>query len=499
MLCFFYIACDISITLAKQTSTIWKKLFSSLLAIMLVLGLLTSCAGGDKPYSGYTEICDTESYRENIVSIPANFTNFSIGKYTNIYASYNDSICRFSGGELDFTYQNTTGFSAPYYYDGYIYAVSNGYLYKIDSSRKGTITQISDKMDGVGANCVVVNSDFALVTLHHYNENNRFSVKLMRVELSSGKATELSLGSEQRLYCSAGGVMYVYAKETVDRKTVYSLYEIPTEGEPIYICDMTDVGTTPRFVLEDGVFYYANGMGDLCGKSLITGDISTISADAGIYGMGEYSESGVAFSEGNIFYYNGYTASIESVYIPSSGLSGKSLVKICAPHKQAVAHIDIDALARYTDAELSYTDLSEDEIALKILAGDSDVDIYFISSPLARKLMEKNVYAPIESDVVRSFNESCFDYIGDACIAENGDIALMPVSNYVLGIVYPTASLEEADIKREELFLHRQEASVRRSMHCPSTARRLFPKGNDGYFQAVPYPRRRRIYCRMHR
>ena len=50
--------------------------------------------------------------------------------------------------------------------------------------------------------------------------------------------------------------------------------------------------------------------------------------------------------------------------------------------------------------------------------------------------MEKNVYAPIESDVVRSFNESCFDYIGDACIAENGDIALMPVSNYVLGIVY---------------------------------------------------------------
>ena len=499
MLCFFYIACDVSITLAKQTSTIWKKLFSSLLAIMLVLGLLTSCAGGDKPYSGYTEICDTESYRENIVSIPADFTNFSIGKYTNIYASYNDSICRFSGGELDFTYQNTTGFSAPYYYDGCIYAVSNGYLYKIDSSRKGTITQISDKMDGVGANCVVVNSDFALVTLHHYNENNRFSVKLMRVELSSGKATELSLGSEQRLYCSAGGVMYVYAKETVDRKTVYSLYEIPTEGEPIYICDMTDVGTTPRFVLEDGVFYYANGMGDLCGKSLITGDISTISADAGIYGMGEYSESGVAFSEGNIFYYNGYTASIESVYIPSSGLSGKSLVKICAPHKQAVAHIDIDALARYTDAELSYTDLSEDEIALKILAGDSDVDIYFISSPLARKLMEKNVYAPIESDVVRSFNESCFDYIGDACIAENGDIALMPVSNYVLGIVYPTASLEEADINREELFLHRQEASVRRSMHCPSTARRLFPKGNDGYFQAVPYPRRRRIYCRMHR
>ena len=432
-----------------------KKHFSILLTILLAWGLLTSCAGGEKPYSAYTEVCDTESYHENIVSVPAGFTNFSVGKYTNIYASYNGSICRFSDtGELTFTYEDTLGFSAPYYYKDYIYAVSDGYLCKIDSSRKGTLTQISEKMDGVGANCVVVNDGFALVTLHHYGERDKFSVKLMRVDLATGKSYELDLGSEQRIYCSAGGVMYVYTKETVDRETVYSLYEIPAEGEPVYICDMTDVGATPRFVLEDGVFYYANGMGDLCAKSLITGDISTVKAGAGIYGMGEYSESGMAFSEGNIFYYNADTASIESLYTPSHGLSGKSLVKICAPHKKAVAHIDTDALARYTDAELNYTDFSEDEIALKILAGDTDVDIYFVSAPLARKLLEKNIYTPIESEAVRSFNESCFDYLTDACLAENGDIALMPVSNYVYGIVYPTSSLEEAGITREELLYY---------------------------------------------
>lgn len=429
-----------------------KRPLSILLSILLVLGLLTACTGNKKPYSAYTEVCDTSAYRENIVSIPAGFTNFTIGKYTNIYASYNGSICRFSdSGELTFTYEDTLGFSAPYYYDGYIYAVSGGCLYKIDSSRKGTVTQIGDKMDGVGANCVVVNDSFALVTLHHYGERDKFSVKLMRVDLASGKSCELDLGLEQRLYCSAGGVMYVYAKETVDRETVYSLYEIPAQGEPVYICDMTDVGETPRFVLEDGVFYYANGMGDLCAKSLITGDISTVKAGAGIYGMGMYSESGMAFSEGNIYYYNADTASVESIYTPSHGLSGKSLVKICAPHKKVVAHIDMDALAKHTDAELNYTDLSEDEIAIKILAGDSDVDIYFVSASLAGKLLEKNIYAPIESEAVKSFNASCFDYLNSACQAENGDIALMPVSNYVLGIVYPAAALEEAGIKREEL------------------------------------------------
>ena len=31
MLCFFYIACDVSITLAEQTSTIYKKLFHLLI------------------------------------------------------------------------------------------------------------------------------------------------------------------------------------------------------------------------------------------------------------------------------------------------------------------------------------------------------------------------------------------------------------------------------------------------------------------------------------
>lgn len=462
-----------------------KKLFSILLTALLVLGLLTSCAGSEKPYSAYSEICDTESYYENIVSMPALFTNFSVGKYANFYVSYNGLICKFyDTGEMTQTYEGTLGFSAPYFYDGYIYAVSNGYLYKIDSSRKGTVTQISDKMDGAGANCVVVNDSFALVTLHHYDEHDRFSVKLMRVDLLTGMANELELGSEQRLYCSAGGVMYVYARETDDRETVYSLYEIPADGEPVYICDMTDIGETPRFVLEGGVFYYADKMGDLCGKSLITGDTYTIVAGAGIYDMGEYSESGMTFYEGNIFYYNGNTASIETVYTPSHELSGKPIVKICALYGKSVAHIDIDALSRYTDAELNYTglfnftDFNEDAVALKILAGDTDVDIYFVSASLAGKLLEKNIYTPIESEVVKSFNNSCFDYIADACVAENGDIAFMPISNYVYGIVYPTASFEEAGITRDELLYY---DSFMDTVRNKKTSKHVFQLGDVIY------------------
>ncbi len=47
------------------------------------------------------------------------------------------------------------------------------------------------------------------------------------------------------------------------------------------------------------------------------------------YSMGEYYESSITFSGGNIHYYNCDKASVESVYAPSHGLSGKRHVKIC--------------------------------------------------------------------------------------------------------------------------------------------------------------------------
>lgn len=242
---------------------------------VLAVGILSGCNVGDKPFSNYTEVCDTESYYVRNFSLPVEFFNFSFGKYLNIYAAYNGNICKFyDSGELRTTYENTYGFSAPYYFNEYIYAMStDGYLYKIHNN-SGEMSAVSEKMDGYSANCVVVNGDFALLTMHTTNDSGRFKIQLMRVDLASGEATELDLGTDQRLYCSAGGVMYVYTKEVIDRKEVYSLYEIPTEGKPIYICDMTDIGSTPRFVLENGVFYYADQMGDLCGRSLTDGEIS---------------------------------------------------------------------------------------------------------------------------------------------------------------------------------------------------------------------------------
>lgn len=430
-----------------------KNLFSLIIAVVLVAGLTTSCTlAGDKPFSNYTEVCNTESYYERPLSLPVGFQNFSMGKYMEFYASYNGSICKFTdAGELRITYEDTLGFSAPYYYDGYIYAVSNGCLYQINSGLKGGMTQIGERMDGTGANCVVVNDSFALITLHHYNENNKFSLKLMRVDLGTGEATELDLGTEQRLYCSAGGVMYVYTKEVVDREEVYSLYEIPVEGEPIYICDMTDVGAVAKFVLEDGVFYYGGTNGDLCAKSLITGDITTCVYGVGIFDMGQYMETGMAFYQGNIIYYNANTGCIESIFVPNFGFSDKKVITIAAPEDISVSHINLSELAKYTDVEINYITISQSEMLLKIMAGDTDVDIYLVTGKTARILLEKNIYTPLESETIADFNDSCFDYIADYCLADTGDIGLMPVSSYVPAIVYPLEAADEVGFTKDDL------------------------------------------------
>lgn len=432
-----------------------KKLFSLVIVIALVAGLLSGCSLAEKPYSNYTEVCDTSGYYPADISLLLALTNFSVGSYGTIYGSFEGSVCKFlDTGELRITYADTIGFSAPYFYDGYIYAVFSGCLYQIDSSIKGTITQIGENMDGTGANCVAVNDSFALITLHHYDENGKFSIKLMRVDLATGKATELALGSDQRIYCSAGGVMYVYTKEVIDREEVYSLYEIPAEGKSIYICDMTDVGAIPRFVLEEGVFYYADQMGDLCAKSLITGDTSTCVSGAGIYDMGQFSETGMTFSNGNIIYYNANTCEIESAYVPELGFSNKKVITIVAPEDISMSHINLSKLSTYTDVTVKYSTLSNDNMSLKILAGDSDVDIYFISATTARTLLDKNIYTPIESEIITAFNNSCFDYIAEACLSENGDIALVPISSSVHAVVYPFEAAQEVGFAKEDLLYY---------------------------------------------
>lgn len=108
--------------------------------------------------------------------------------------------------------------------------------------------------------------------------------------------------------------------------------------------------------------------------------------------------------------------------------------------------IRLDRFSEYSDLPITVTGYGYSDAVLKILAGDSDVDIYFLSASEARHLKEKGIYEPIISETVAEHNESCFDYLKSFCTVGE-DTVLMPLMSSVTAVLVPNeASADMPDI-----------------------------------------------------
>ncbi len=148
-------------------------------------------------------------------------------------------------------------------------------------------------------------------------------------------------------------------------------------------------------------------------------------------------------------------------------------VNICTTY--ANSGINYNKLAELSDITVNASELEEDYALLKILAGDSDVDIYLITATLARTLLDKNIYVPIESEIIDGLNNTYFDYISDACKADNGDIALIPIYSYVPSVVYPIEAQKEFGFEREDLIYYDGFMELAQNHN---TQRHIFQTGN---------------------
>jgi len=114
-------------------------------------------------------------------------------------------------------------------------------------------------------------------------------------------------------------------------------------------------------------------------------------------------------------------------------------------------YIDYSFIADGTRLDIEGKMLEAEDSLLKIMAGDLDVDVYFIDATTARLLKEQGIYISITSDKIISFNNNCFDYIRDLTVDCKGNTFLMPVMSYNSAIVYPEKALAEAGISLESL------------------------------------------------
>ncbi len=104
-------------------------------------------------------------------------------------------------------------------------------------------------------------------------------------------------------------------------------------------------------------------------------------------------------------------------------------------------------LAEKTGMTVEYRPYDFDSEATRILAGDSEVDIYLFPPHIAKLLKDKESYLPIESQAVAAFNSDCFDCLTEFCIGKNGETIMMPVAHMIQGLFMPNSVADELDIK----------------------------------------------------
>ena len=115
-----------------------------------------------------------------------------------------------------------------------------------------------------------------------------------------------------------------------------------------------------------------------------------------------------------------------------------------------ITEFEFEAISQATGIKISTTNYLIDEFFIKILAGDSDVDIYFVRPTEIRLLCEQGIYYPFESEIISDFNDRCFDYLKDCCDVE-GQTVYMPISNSVTAVLMPKVAIEETGMEYSDI------------------------------------------------
>lgn len=121
------------------------------------------------------------------------------------------------------------------------------------------------------------------------------------------------------------------------------------------------------------------------------------------------------------------------------------------PQDAYIRGASLEAASAVSGLGTRYLMYTPDEVLIKTLAGDDDVDIYFIAKGALQTFLEKGIYQAIDSDIVSDFNDSCFDYMTDLCRNEKGDVVAMPIQGTASFITYPQQAADEVPFTRESI------------------------------------------------
>jgi hypothetical protein len=94
--------------------------------------------------------------------------------------------------------------------------------------------------------------------------------------------------------------------------------------------------------------------------------------------------------------------------------------------------------------------MTDEEMALSMLSQDEGYDIYYMNSneDISENIRDKGSFYPLnEVEGVKEYLDSCFPYIKDAAINEDGDIWMLPISINIPYIVYNENACKDYDME----------------------------------------------------
>ncbi|MCL2708390.1 MAG: hypothetical protein FWF03_04645, partial [Defluviitaleaceae bacterium] len=479
----------------RKNAACYLMIFSLLFANAAQFG----CGKDDKPAEPL-EQSDVVfgSHTNGLISL-------AIDDYANVYATTLDvGISKYSReGMLLESYPDTEYIFGLRYSDGFLYGfysslVDNNYIYQLNLETL-IVKTINVDFPIAVVHSFTVSGDYAymvviptLMDFNYEHEAGMFASnneKLYAVKLSSGETTEITnIENPIRLYADSKGTVYVYAYTGGQYQLLN--YDIGKK-KATRVANMDDVGPVVSFAYENDIFVFLTYR-DVQAKRMEDSLIYTVGENfAAVYGNTfTYHKGNLVFVEQRMEKYEGvYLIDVEGcedgpdhdlhdhgvlnppyLYIRTMRL-GSGFVSV-APigvkdvnQHQPLSNADtvvvsITPLFRPFDTKLIYersgincvySDQTNDtfeqisNFLLTVMAGDNNSDIFYLAleDAVSRAMRDNGGYVRLnESDVITGYLDRCFDWVGEAARAANGDVWMLPLLYQTEMLFYVPENME---------------------------------------------------------
>ncbi len=292
-----------------------------------------------------------------------------------------------------------------------------------------------------------------------------FGEEVWCLDLDTKQMTKLDISNVICQSCS-NGTLYFYSCR--DDQYTLDIYD-PETNKLKTVRDMDDVGYIYTFAIIGNDMYYCNTInGNIMTKiELNTGKITSDPDEFTVYRNSDFEV------------YNNELVTLNRITTTISQVGKLELDNDSAEPEQEDASTlklkefsgetltlgDLDSRAIYTvvnsgkiksktgvGATYYEYPMYDEELKLKLLAGDSDVDIYFfsMSTRIGRDIRNAHCYAPLTDESIIKTRSKYWDWVADYSVNDNGEIWCLPTGAGASAIYYVPENIEKLGIKPDD-------------------------------------------------